>query len=382
MLNPPPCNTHSGIPSESLLSASIMSEKGDNDNRQHDLKSEVKSETKGDKDSTPDHERSEERRDFSDDDNHSFPPIKIEFQAAYTDHASSPEQGLHIPSFDVSIQGGRNADFPLSPYMIEASDSNVQVGSIINASMDALTAAEVDSAHEDRLPAEQVETFAHMSGSVAPPAPPDHLFAESWWNSVAYSVPYTFEYVQHEGYQGQNLTPEFPGEPPTPVFDYMTRASRPHDENTDDSSLDRKPAASASLKNKGKAKAGKQSPKKKKKPGKIRPRAQRTSNGSSSSSSTNAGRGGAKPDVGVYGRLEMPDSEELREATTDRARQALNSWHERLNDLIEFRREHGHSKFRLWILAAFANRSNVGLYWLPQPIYLKSILRTASLVYG
>jgi hypothetical protein len=244
--------------------------------------------------------------------------------------------------------------------MIEAADSNVQVGSNIHASMEELHAVEGVSIlrtssqdpHEDfdfdhRFPIHPVDQIAQIptrmvpplppdhlfATSVVPPAPPDHLFVDNWWNYA----PYNFEYIQHDGYPGPNAPSELSTEPRTSL---RTQTSRGSNEQTDDSSLDKKPPATSAPKKKGRG-TGKQTPKKKTKPRKIRTRAHRSSNGSSSSSSPSATSAGAKN----AGSSPEPDAEELQEAKTERARQALKNWHERLNDLIRFRLEHGHGKF-------------------------------------
>ena len=41
---------------------------------------------------------------------------------------------------------------------------------------------------------------------------------------------------------------------------------------------------------------------------------------------------------------QLTNPEELNEAKTDRAREALMNWHERLKDLYKFKKEKGHSK--------------------------------------
>lgn len=122
----------------------------------------------------------------------------------------------------------------------------------------------------------------------------------------------------------------------------------PEYDDDDDSSLDRKPAAlprpargrshrGANIPPKGKME--KVSPKKKARPKKRQIRASRQSYGSSSSSSPPSG-GVSSPEYSFI----KPDPEELNEAKTDRAREALMNWHERLRDLYKFKKEKGHSK--------------------------------------
>lgn len=88
----------------------------------------------------------------------------------------------------------------------------------------------------------------------------------------------------------------------------------------------------------GKVKADKGVPTKKAKPQKRRIRASRTSHGSGSSSSPT---GRSSPE---YGHI-RPDPDELNEAKTDRAKEALLNWHERLRDLYRFKKANGHSEY-------------------------------------
>jgi hypothetical protein len=114
-------------------------------------------------------------------------------------------------------------------------------------------------------------------------------------------------------------------------------AACPAEGNGDEySSSDQSSSASptkAKSSRKPKAQTTKALPKKKSKPKKRRTRAGRNSNGSSSSSSSTGGTSNLGP-----------DPEGLEGVHTERARAALDSWNQRLRDLVQFKEEHGHSK--------------------------------------
>lgn len=141
--------------------------------------------------------------------------------------------------------------------------------------------------------------------------------------------------------------------PNTPIqsqrypFEAQVEGTEREYEDDDDSSLDRKPAAlprpargNRGATSQAKGKKEKDTPKKKSKPKKRQIRASRQSYGSSSSSSP----GGGVSSSPEYSFI-RPDPEELNEAKTDRAREALMNWHERLRDLYRFKKEKGHSKW-------------------------------------
>lgn len=70
---------------------------------------------------------------------------------------------------------------------------------------------------------------------------------------------------------------------------------------------------------------------------------------SSTSSNETGGRperGGGRSHARLYSHI-RPSQEELEEAHTERAREALYSWHERLRDLCQYRDVFGHSKYIL-----------------------------------
>jgi hypothetical protein len=351
MLKSFPYKTQSVGVTASLLSRTIMSDEGEKENQSdHSGNPTINS------DAFASHQASgrEERREASDDDFHTVLPIDMDFHTSSSSSGFLPEHGvnthrnfrsldfpLHDPSRD--SRRGRYSDFPFSPYRIPASDAYAQVGGMASTSMEEFVAVEettrtslqnpeVDSELANQYPTLTVYQNTLATPSRVPPPPPDYLFAENWWS---------YEIAHPE----QHLQSELNFEPSTPA------ASRGLSGDTlepDDGTLDRKPSATSAKFKKmgdGAGRTEKEAPKKKKKPRKIRSRAKRNSNGSSSSSSPSEGSPETKQSAVGTDEGIGPDADELREATTERARQALRSWHTRLNDLIRFRSEHHHSKF-------------------------------------
>ena len=349
MLKSFPCKTQSVGVTASLLSLTIMSNDGEKENQSDPPENPtIRADT-----FVASHQatESEERREDSDDEFHNILPIDMDFHTSssnsgfLTEHDVNPHRHFRTHDFRLNdplpvSRSGRYPDFPFSPYMIQASDAYVQVGGTASTSMEELAAVEeairrsprnqdVDSELANQFPTHTVDQNTSTTPRSVPPPPPDYLFAENWW-----------EYeITHPG---QHLSSELHFEPSPPVAsrDLSGITAEPEDD-----ALDRKPAASSfQFMKKGRG-TGTTAHKKITKPRKIRSRAKRNSSGSSSSSSPSAGSPETKQsDVGTSGGI-GPDAQELQEATTERARQALQSWHNRLNDLIRFRSEHHHSKF-------------------------------------
>jgi len=365
MLKSFPCNAQSVRASSSSITLTRMSDNRETSTR-NDNDPSPTSDTEGRRTSR----RGSVRRNEYEDDFRNILPLNIEYQTSSTTSGSLSEPREHIrirfqPFEDAvpnpmplppTLSSSSNVDFSFSPYRIEAADANVQVGGGISASMDELDpvdshlrmsshpARDIHSAYAHQFPTLSVDPYARAPHTNIPPPPPDTFFpSDSWWS---------YEYIHHEGYPGPHMTSIRPGFAVEPQMPGPTPASSGNNEETVDERTEKKPAATPGRRKKkgqGTGSSEKQAPRKKTTPRKIRSRAQRSSNGSSSSSSPSAGSPGAKKGDAEANELVGPDPDEIQQATTDRARQALKSWHQRLNDLVRFREIHGHSTFNLHI---------------------------------
>lgn len=301
--------------------------------------------------------------------------------------------GLSDPMHDESFHGRTPGMASTSPFALGA-DASVQVNSPSleerNAveGMAILRSSSRDAALDymppgnNRFAPQPTDYVARMPTDEAPPPPDDNEFTEGSWSEIPFfpeSMHYPFEYpysYNHHGYHRHQSE-----DTPTP---HVVRATKEipttASDDSGNSSLDKKPAAKSRQtqnknKEKVKVKEEKNPPKRKSRPQKIRTRTERKSTGSGSDSSpTSQSSGGASRNSRSRpGYYPVPDKEELDAATTDRSRDALISWHQRLGELIDYRKKHGNSTYLSRLLLAaiqfrlsYSNASTVFTANVPQ----------------